>query len=305
MGELSALGMLLDSSRLRQLQKSYTDSVERFVTDDAPDRELLSLVEEPFRSMEDVHDRLERLEATLLEQSDRRAVFLTIYTEMTAATIREIETGAFIDPAWMERYLVQFAEYYRRAFYSYERGAVDEVPDPWIVAFGTALQRDALVMQDTLLGINAHINYDLALTLSDIGLDPDRPDKFADHTRINEILRRLVSVQQDLLARQYAPGLAGIGDRLGELDDLAAAVSLRTARKQAWQIAVLRTDVEWLPVDRFTRWLLARSTTGSAYLLLEPTASQATMETLHEIEANEFDLAAHALEFHDLVQDRL
>jgi len=305
MGELSALGMLLDSSRLRQLQKSYTDSVERFVTDDAPDRELLSLVEEPFRSMEDVHDRLERLEATLLEQSDRRAVFLTIYTEMTAATIREIETGAFIDPAWMERYLVQFAEYYRRAFYNYERGAVDAVPDPWIVAFGTALQRDALVMQDTLLGINAHINYDLALTLSDIGLDPDRPDKFADHTRINEILRRLVSVQQDLLARQYAPGLAGIGDRLGELDDLAAAVSLRTARKQAWQIAVLRTDVEWLPVDRFTRWLLARSTTGSAYLLLEPSASQATMETLHEIEANEFDLGAHALEFHDLVQDRL
>jgi len=305
MGELSALGMLLDSSRLRQLQKSYTDSVERFVTDDAPDRELLSLVEEPFRSMEDVHDRLERLEATLLEQSDRRAVFLTIYTEMTAATIREIDAGTFIDPAWMERYLVQFAEYYRRAFYSYERGAVDEVPDPWIVAFGTALQRDALVMQDTLLGINAHINYDLALTLSDIGLDPDRPDKFADHTRINEILRRLVSVQQDLLARQYAPGLARIGDRLGELDDLAAAASLRRARKQAWQIAVLRTDAGWLPIDRYTRWLLARTATGGAYLLLEPTASQATMETLHEIEADEFDLAAHAVEFHDLVQERL
>jgi hypothetical protein len=291
--------LLFDRYRLRRLRETLGRSVADFAVDIEEDPERTALVSTPFESMEDVRDRLERLEALLLEQSDRRAVFLTIYTEMTRETIRSIESGEFIDPAWMERYLVRFAEYYRRAFRNYERGAIADVPDPWTVAFGTAFRGDALVIQDALLGINAHINFDLALTLSDIGLDPDRPDKYADHTRINEILHRLVSVQQELLSERYAPGLSRVGDRLGELDDMVAGAGLRTAREKAWQVAVLRSDVEWLPTGRYTRWLLGRTATGGAYLLLQPKASPETMQVLRDIEADEFDLPSYARTFHD------
>jgi len=291
--------LLFDRYRLRRLRETLGRSVADFIVDIEEDPERAALVSSPFESMEDVRDRLERLEALLLEQSDRRAVFLTIYTEMTRETIRGIEAGEFIDSAWMEQYLVRFAEYYRRAFRNYERGAIADVPDPWTVAFGTAFRGDALVIQDALLGINAHINYDLALTLSDIGLDPDRPDKYADHTRINEILHRLVSVQQELLSERYAPGLSRVGDRLGELDDMVAGTSLRTAREKAWRVAVLRSDVEWLPTGRYTRWLLGRTATGGAYLLLQPKASPETMQVLRDIEADEFDLPSYARMFHD------
>lgn len=294
--------LFLDRYWLNRIRQTIDREVDDFIVDVEDDPERSSLIDDPFISMEDVRDRLEQLEATLLKQSDRRAVFLTLYTEMTAETIREIDAGKFIESAWMERYLIRFAEYYRRAFYNYERGMIDEVPDPWIVAFGAALRGDSLVMQDAFLGINAHINYDLALTLSDIGLDPDRPDKYVDHTHINEILYRLVSIQQELLAQRYAPGLSRLGKQLGELDDIGAALSLRAARKKAWQVAVIRSDAKWLPVEKSTEWLLSRTATGGTYLLLEPKTSPAMMQVLREIEADQLNLLSYAQDFHDRAQ---
>lgn len=302
MFDRSSVRLLLDRYRLIRIRQTIDREVDDFVVDIEADPERTSLVDDPFVSMEDARDRLEQLETTLLEQSDRRAVFLAIYTEMTAETIREIDAGEFIDSAWMERYLVRFAEYYRRAFRNYERGAIAEVPDPWIVAFGAALRGDALALQDAFLGINAHINYDLALTLSDIGLDPDRSDKYVDHTRINEILHRLVSVQQELLSELYAPGLSRVGDQFGELDDLVVALSLHTARKKAWQVAVVRSDARWAPVEKSTEWLLSRTATGGAYLLLHPKTSPATMQVLRKIEANQLNLLSYAQDFHNRVE---
>lgn len=298
----SAVGLLIDRHRLKQLQQAFNRNVMDFAVDVEANPDRGALVADPFESMADVRDRLGTLETLLLEESDRRAVFLTVYTEMTAETIREIDSGAFDDPEWMKRYLIRFAEYYRRAFRMYDRGAFAKVPDPWIVAFGTALRGDALVMQDALLGINAHINYDLALTLSDIGLNPDRTAKRADHDQINEILRRLVSVQQELLSERYAPGLSRLGDRLGELDDLTAAVGLRTAREKAWQVAVVRSDARWLPVDTYTEWLLSRTATGGAYLLFHPNTKPRTIAVLRDIEMDELNLASYAQEYHERVQ---
>ncbi len=140
------------------------------------------------------------------------------------------------------------------------------------------------------------------MALSEIGLDPDRPDKYADHNRINDILYRLVSVQQDLLSQRYAPGLSRIGDQLGELDDSIVGLNLQTAREMAWQVAVLRSDVRWMLVEKYTRWILSRTATGGAYLLLRPKASPETMAVLRDIETNEFDLSSFAETFHNYTE---
>lgn len=302
MFDQSALRLLVDGYRLRRLRRSVGRDISEFAVDTGEDPDLLALVEEPFASMSDTRNRLERLEAKLLERSDQRSVFLTVYTEMTAETIDGIERGDFIDREWMTRYLVQFAEYYRRSFLSFERGTTDEVADPWTVAFGTAVSGDALVIQNALLGINAHINYDLALTLSDIGLTPDRTGKYADHNRINEILARLVGVQQELLSERYAPGLSGIDERMGGLDEWWSTAALRTARETAWQTAVVRSQTNWRPVETYTEWLLRRTATRGAYLLLRPNVSRSAMRILHEVEADRIDLDTYAREFHDRAQ---
>ena len=75
-----------------------------------------------FRSVEDVLNRLGEAEVYFRQRSDRRSVFLTVYTEMTATVKRGIESGAFESPGWVRDYLVAFAERYRTALLGAERG---------------------------------------------------------------------------------------------------------------------------------------------------------------------------------------
>ncbi|AUX10223.1 hypothetical protein AArcSl_2604 [Halalkaliarchaeum desulfuricum] len=289
----------LDTGVVRRLWRGIRLDTTQFTVGGSANPDLLELVAEPFESVEDVADRLGELEARLVERADRRCVFLTVYTEMTAQTAQEIAEGAFDDSEWMRSYLVRFAEYYRRAFRDFEIGRYSDVPDPWIVAFGTAIRGDALVVQDAFLGINAHIVYDLALTLSDVGLDPNRESKYADHRRVDDTLARLVAIQRELLAERYAPGLSRVGENLAGLDDRWSASALRGARETAWRAAVVRTGARWRPVEASTDWLLSRTATGGASLLLSPTVSPLTMRALHDVEANRFDLASYARAFHD------
>lgn len=137
----------------------------------------------------------------------------------------------------MRRYTATFADYYRRAFLAFERGHLDAVPDPWIVAFATATEGTALVAQDAFLGINAHINYDLALTLRDVGIDPDRPRKPVDHRAINDVLADLIDARQAALADLYAPGIDDIDASFGRFDGALSLFSMIEGRAQAWHIA--------------------------------------------------------------------
>ena len=119
MFDISPARLLFDRYRLRRIRQTIDRDVSDFVVNVEDNPERSSLVSTPFESMDDVRNRLEQLERLLLDQSDRRAVFLTVYAEMTAETIRAIEADEFIDPVWMEQYLIHFAEYYRRAFHNY------------------------------------------------------------------------------------------------------------------------------------------------------------------------------------------
>ncbi len=289
----------LERDTLRRVWTGIRLSPSNFVTDHEPDPELRALAAEPFDSVAAVGDRLGSLENALVDRGDRRSIFLTVYTEMTTHTARALSDGAFGDPEWMRQYLIMFAEYYRRAFLAFETRRFNDVPDPWLVAFGTAVRGEALVVQDAFLGINAHIVYDLALTLSDIGLDPDRARKYADHCHIDGILARLVAIQRELLAERYAPGLSRVGDAMAGLDERWSAATLRSVRETAWRTAVIRFDSRWQAAVPATEWLLARMATGGGALLLQPSASPATLQALHAVEADRFDLSQYTQSFHE------
>jgi len=240
----AALARLLDARRLRALSLALRTDLGAVGRDHGTDPDLVALAERPFASVADAHDRLCDLETRLRAAGDRRAVFLTVYTRMTATVRDAVDDGSFADPAWMRRYTATFADYYRRAFLAFERGDHAAVPDPWRVAFGTAVAGEGLVVQDALLGINAHITYDLALTLHEVGIDPDRARKHADHRRIDDVLAGLVDAQQAALAELYAPGVADLDASLGRLDERLSLVSMTEGRSWAWRVATVLTDVE-------------------------------------------------------------
>ena len=278
------------------------DAVAASLADEGPDPGLLDIVSAPFASVADVDERLARTESYLRERGDRRAVFLTVYSRMTATVREAIDDGAFVDPEWAAAYLVAFAERYRGALVAFERRALESLPRPWLIAFAAAARGETLVAQDALLGVNAHITYDLTYTLGDLGIDPDRSVKREDHDRINAILARLVQTVQDALVDTYAAvGIAGIDRLLDPLDDRLALLGMKGSREFAWRNAVLRADLPaWLG-ERYVDWRTETVATGAAAMLLAPDFGADASDRLRRAEAD-IDAAAA---FYEAIRRRM
>jgi len=210
---------------------------------------MRTFLEPEFTDLGEVAVCLERVEAFCLPRRDRRGVFATAYLQITRAIEKEILAGGFHDPAWVARYLISFGNLYRRALLSCEIGApAGSVPKAWRIAFDAARDGTGLVIQHLVLGINAHINHDLAIALYEVGIDPQRQRKYEDHTRVNEVLEATTERLKSQVSTLYAPLLQRVDWLAGTLDDDLTRFSIPKARDHAWSFAVAiagaRTDAE-------------------------------------------------------------
>jgi hypothetical protein len=196
----------------------------------------------PWDRVEDVAAGLAAIERAFLARRDRRAVFATAYRLITRQIQDWITAGQFADGDWAARYLVAFGNLYRRALEGWERGASGAVPKAWRMAFEAGSGGRSLVIQDLALGINAHINHDLALALAEVGIDPERPRCYADHVRVNAALRQGTDALQACIADMYAKGLGVLDRLLGRLDEEVTLFSVEVARENAWVSAVALVD---------------------------------------------------------------
>lgn len=211
------------------------------------------------------------LEQALRSRHDRRSVFLTAYLVITREIKRRVETNGFADNVWVGRYLVAFVNLYRQALADYEAGNLNAVPKAWKMSFQTSIGGSGLLMQDLLLGINAHINHDLALALDAVSIDPNRPQRYQDHSAVNAALAAATDQLKQQVMALYAPGLEPLDQAASPLDDWMALFSVAKAREAAWQFAVALANAR----DQGERQLITRCLDdGSAVLaqlILAPT----------------------------------
>lgn len=188
---------------------------------------------------------------------DGRAVFLDCYLVMTRAVHAELDRGRFHDGPWVRSLLDHFARYY---FDSIDGGPhVIEIPAPWALAHAAAVGDDAAPIQLLLAGVNAHINYDLVLTLVDLldaewaGLAPtDRARRRADYDRINEVIESTADAVQDEVLERRTGWLDLLDRGLGRWDELVAVRLLASWRARVWDEAVTMLELED-PSDREIR----------------------------------------------------
>jgi hypothetical protein len=172
-----------------------------------------------------------------LPAGDARRHFHSTYLRTTGAVAEEIERGGFLDGAWLERWDLAFAELYLDAFDAELRG--EPVPGPWRIAFDTARERPELPpLRHVLLGMNAHINYDLPQALiAVISLeefdDPEiRRSRNTDHTHIDIVLLDRVGAED---AQLRAVSRVSLLDRLlGPVNRAATKRLLAEARAKVW-----------------------------------------------------------------------
>jgi hypothetical protein len=176
----------------------------------------------------------ERLDAFPPELAARRD-FLATYQRTTAAVGEAIDQARFEDGAWVEEWDVVFADLYLAALDADLTGQ-GRVPRPWRLAFDAPADLPAL--RHVLLGINAHINYDLPQALLAVITDEQFADpalldlRRRDHERIDGVLSGRVAAEDDELATRSARSLL---DRvLQPLNRRASTRFLREARQKVW-----------------------------------------------------------------------
>lgn len=196
----------------------------------------------PFRTMDDVRDGLAKLDDELLKRRDRRGVFAMTYRTMVEELRRWIDRRSFREQEWLCRYAIALANQYRNALEAYERRDLAAVPACWRIAFDVAARRDETVTQDTLLSLNAHINYDHVRALVEAGLDPNRGQRHLDYLKVNEVLDACTEAVQQRVGQAYAPGLRALEQAAGPLDQLMSSFSMERARDSAWTWAGRITD---------------------------------------------------------------
>ncbi len=145
------------------------------------------------------------------QNQDRRAIFLSCYQMMTANMLEAIQRGEFSDGGWVNHLLHRFADYYFMALEANEQGQ-ENVPTVWKAAFRAAASRIYSPLQNLLLGVNAHINYDLVLTLEEL-LQPEwqrlspaqRAVRRSDHNRVNRVIAATIDAVQDQILEPAMP----------------------------------------------------------------------------------------------------
>jgi Family of unknown function (DUF5995) len=179
-----------------------------------------------------VADMQLRLDALPADQR-HLAEFLGTYQRTTAAVGKAVAGGLFEDADWVAEWDVAFARLYLDALDAHLSRAA--VPRPWRLAFDAP---PALpVLRHVLLGINAHVNYDLPQALLAV-IDPadfDDPDLLArrhrDHERIDGVLAARVAAEDAVLATR---GRTLLDRVLQPANRRASARFLKEAREKVW-----------------------------------------------------------------------
>lgn len=233
---------------------------------------------------------LETVSARFRALNDARAVFPDVYSVVIRDVIDAVEgrRGPELhDPQRTGRLAGRLCERYLAALSSSLDGR-DDVAGTWAVAFDASRSRASATIpaQDALLGVHAHVAYDLALCLAEdlAGADDDavaerRDDFFALTSLLREALADAIvlltarydcaatrSLAADLLLRRVA---ADAALQLLQLwrgrvwDDAVALRALQgEGRRRAFAAALDRN------ATRSACWLAApRATTGARWII--------------------------------------
>lgn len=188
----------------------------------------------PIQDINELAAHLSWLASDYGDRDDRRAYFAALYALMTATVAADVEQGLFDDGPRMERFACNFAARYLAASEAIAAGGA--APSCWVVASDAAGHWRPIILQHLLLGMNAHINFDLAITAASIGADDGMDAVHGDFLAINTVLARLLEDVQRRLG-SVSPWMGLVDLAGGRKDETIANFSMSRARDEAWREA--------------------------------------------------------------------
>lgn len=178
------------------------------------------------------------------KSADQRYIFLRCYSMMSTNMVVAIREGKFEDSAWVSTLMQRFAEYYFVALEAYEHQA-EYTSRVWKQVHEAAQHQKLHVLQNLLLGVNAHINYDLPLSLYDCLCqdwanldDAQRRSRQNDHETVNVIISSTIDTVQDTVVEPASPIMAIVDQVLGRMDEWLLSQLITSWRHEVWNVAM-------------------------------------------------------------------
>ena len=190
----------------------------------------------PAAGVAEIAARMQRRLDALPSELAHRQIFLGTYLRTTKAVGDAIDRASFEDPDWVDDWDVKFAELYLDAHDADLAGDAAAVARPWRLAFDAAPELPPLI--HVLLGINAHVNYDLPQALLAVISDEDFADpvlmdrRRRDHERIDGVLASRVGAEDGQLSASSVKTL--LDHALTPLNRLSSRRFLRESRQKVW-----------------------------------------------------------------------
>lgn len=129
---------------------------------------------------------------------DHNAAFALLYERTTEGIRSSLRAGAFSDRPLWNQLTTGFGRYYLDAFAAWRAGHPSRAPQAWRIAFRAAARERVSTVGDLFLGINAHVNRDLAFVYARF-----RVRNHADHLVVNTVLAQVQQVVLPELIARY------------------------------------------------------------------------------------------------------
>ncbi len=207
-------------------------------------------------------DMIDRCVAT----EDRAGYFPALYRVVTRTVRERAGQGVFQDAARMERFVTTFAGRYIDAYTAWRGGKPCSAS--WQAAFEVTTWRRPVIVQHLLLGMNAHINVDLAVTAATLDPVGGMDAVHSDFDAINGVLGELVA-GCDQAVDKVSPWFGLVDKMSHSTEEAVIRFSLRRARAQAWSSAVRLSKLSGAPLDAEID-AIDQATAGVAYVVAHP-----------------------------------
>ena len=186
------------------------------------------------QSIDQVLQALDGIILQSRESRSRNGYFAALYRRVTQAVKDGIAQGRFQNGPLMETLDVVFASRYLDAVNQFQTGGHPTAS--WQVAFNAASDGAPLVLQQLLVGMNAHINLDLGIASAEVAPGEQIQTLQTDFFQINQVLAEQVSaVEQEMAV--ISPMIHLLEDLDRRTETQIINFNIDVARDLAWAFA--------------------------------------------------------------------
>ncbi len=185
-------------------------------------------------TIEEVIAALEKIIDESIENKNPLGYFAALYHMVTVQVKEDADKQQFMNNTMMKQFDVVFASRYLDAMDAWKNK--QPLSASWKVAFEAAEKSSYLVLQHLLLGMNAHINFDLGIAAAEIAGTGPMDSVRQDFDSINDLLSALTYPVLNGLS-SISPLLSLLGMHSGNSSSILIQFSIANARDGAWVFA--------------------------------------------------------------------